>query len=81
MNEEERGVEQVHEREGKRESACKDEPDRVRERAFASTSRQGAAVERACAAACMQAKFGCSESAICAYRLACQEANEQSSRA
>ena len=33
MNEEERGVEQVHEREGKRESACKDEPDRVRERA------------------------------------------------
>ena len=70
MNEEERGVEQVHEREGKRESAYKDEPDRVRERAFASTSRQGAAVERACAAACMQAKFGCSESA-----------NEQSSRA
>ena len=37
---------------------------------FASSSRQGAAVERACAAACMQAKFGCSESA-----------NEQSSRA
>ena len=33
---------------------------------FASSSRQGAAVERACAAACMQAKFG---------------ANEQSSRA
>ena len=37
---------------------------------FASSSRQGAAVERACAAAYMQAKFGCSESA-----------NEQSSRA
>jgi len=37
---------------------------------FASSSSQGAAVERACAAACMQAKFGCSESA-----------NEQSSRA
>jgi len=36
---------------------------------FASSSRQGAAVERACAAACMKAKFGCSESA-----------NEQSSR-
>ena len=36
---------------------------------FAISSRQGAAVERACAAACMQAKFGCSESA-----------NEQSSR-
>ena len=36
---------------------------------FASNSRQGAAVERACAAACMQAKFGRSESA-----------NEQSSR-
>ena len=33
---------------------------------FASSIRQGAAVERACAAACMQAKFG---------------ANEQSSRA
>jgi len=49
--------------------------------AFASSSRQGAAVERACAAACMQAKFVCSESAICAYRLACQEANEQLSRA
>ena len=49
--------------------------------AFASNSRQGAAVERACSAACMQAKFGCSESAICAYRLVCQEANEQSSRA
>jgi len=49
--------------------------------AFASSSRQGAAVERACAAACMQAKLGCSESAICAYKLACQEANEQSSRA
>jgi len=48
--------------------------------AFASSSRQGAAVESACAAACMQAKFGCSESAICAYRLVCQEANEQSSR-
>ena len=45
--------------------------------AFASSSRQGAAVERACAAGCMQAKFGCSESARCAYRLACQEANEQ----
>jgi len=29
----------------------------------ASSSRQGAAVEHACAAACMQAKFGCSESA------------------
>jgi len=37
---------------------------------FASSSRQGAAVERACAAACIQTKFGCSESA-----------NEQSSRA
>ena len=37
---------------------------------FASSIRQGAAVERACAAACMQSKFGCSESA-----------NEQSSRA
>jgi len=37
---------------------------------FTSSSRQGAAVERACAAACMQAKFRCSESA-----------NEQSSRA
>jgi len=37
---------------------------------FASSSRQGAVVERACAAACMQAKFGWSESA-----------NEQSSRA
>jgi len=45
--------------------------------AFASSSRQGAAVECACAAACMQAKFGCSESVRCAYRLACQEANEQ----
>jgi len=41
--------------------------------AFANSSRQGAAVERACAAACMQAKFGCSESVRCAYRLACQE--------
>ena len=30
---------------------------------FASTNRQGAAVEHVCAAACMQAKFGCSESA------------------
>ena len=37
---------------------------------FASRNREGAAVGRACAAACMQAKFGCSESA-----------NEQSSRA
>jgi len=37
---------------------------------FASSSRQGAAVERACALAYIQAKFGCSESA-----------NEQSSRA
>jgi len=36
---------------------------------FASSSRQGAVVERSCAAAYMQAKFGCSESA-----------NEQSSR-
>ena len=36
---------------------------------FASSSRQGAAVERVCAAACIQAKFGYSESA-----------NEQSSR-
>ena len=34
---------------------------RLRRSAFASNSRQGAAVERACAAACMQAKFGCSE--------------------
>jgi len=54
---------------------------RLSRSAFASTNRQGAAVERACAAACIQAKFGCSESATCAYRLACQEANEQSSRA
>jgi len=38
--------------------------------AFASSSRQGAPVECACAVACMQAKFGCSESV-----------NEQSSRA
>ena len=45
--------------------------------AFASNSKQGEAVERACAAACMQAKFRCSESARCAYRLACQKANEQ----
>ena len=37
---------------------------------FASSNRQGTAVERACAAACIQAKFGYSESA-----------NEQSSRA
>jgi len=37
---------------------------------FASSSRQGTAVERARAAACMQAKFGCGESA-----------NEQSCRA
>ena len=37
---------------------------------FASSSRQGTAVERTCAAACIQAKFGYSESA-----------NEQSSRA
>jgi len=44
-------------------------------------SRQGAAVERACTAACMQTKFGCSESARCAYRLVCEEANEQSSQA
>ena len=36
---------------------------------FASSSRQGTAVERACAAACIQAKFGYSESV-----------NEQSSR-
>ena len=36
---------------------------------FASSCRQGATVERACAAACMQAKFGCGESV-----------NEQSSR-
>ena len=33
-------------------------------------SRQGAAVERACTATCMKDKFGCSESARCAYRLA-----------
>ena len=39
---------------------------------FASSSRQGAVVERACAAACMQAKFGCSESTRCAYGLVCQ---------
>ena len=45
--------------------------------AFASSGRQGAAVERACTATCMQAKFRCSESAECAYRLACEEANEQ----
>jgi len=45
--------------------------------AFASSSRQGAEVERVCATVCMQAKFGCSESVRCAYRLACQEANEQ----
>ena len=37
---------------------------------FASSNRQGTAVERACAAACVQAKLGYSESA-----------NEQSSRA
>ena len=37
---------------------------------FASSSRKGAEVERACAAAYIQAKFGCSESA-----------NEQSSQA
>jgi len=43
---------------------------RLRRTTFASNRRQGAVVERACAAACMQAKFGCSESA-----------NEQSSRA
>ena len=30
---------------------------------FASSVRQGASVERTCAAACMQAKFRCSESA------------------
>jgi len=30
---------------------------------FASNRRQGAVVERTCAAACMKAKFGCSESA------------------
>ena len=29
---------------------------------FASSSRQGAVVERVCATACIQAKFGCSES-------------------
>jgi len=52
---------------------------RLRRPAFASSSRQGAVVERACATAYMQAKFGCSESVICAYRLTCQEANEQSS--
>jgi len=44
---------------------------------FASSSSQGAAVERACTATCMQAKFGCRESAKCAYRLACEEANEE----
>jgi len=44
---------------------------------FASSSRQGMAVERACTAICMQAKFGYIESARCAYRLACEEANEQ----
>jgi len=32
--------------------------------AFTSRSRQGAAVERACAAACIQAKFGFSESVV-----------------
>jgi len=41
--------------------------------AFASSSRQGAAVERACTAAYMQAKFSYSESVRCAYRLS----NEQ----
>ena len=46
--------------------------------AFANSSRQGAAVERACAAACSS---GAVRVLICAYRLACQEANEQSSRA
>jgi len=45
--------------------------------AFASSSRQGAAVERACTATCMQAKFRCIESARCAYGLACEERNEQ----
>ena len=44
--------------------------------AFARSSRQSAAVERACTAACMQKNFRCSESARCAYRLACEEANE-----
>jgi len=53
---------------------------RLSRSAFASSSRQGATVERACAAACTQAKFGCSESVICAYRLTCQEPNEQSNR-
>ena len=48
---------------------------------FARNSSQGAAVERACTAACMQAKFGCSESVRCAYRLACEEANEELSQA
>ena len=45
--------------------------------AFASRSRQGTAVERVCAAVYMQAKFGCSESTRCLYRVTCQEANEQ----
>jgi len=49
--------------------------------AFASSSRQGVAVERACTATCMQAKFGCIESARCAYRLACEVVNEQYSQA
>jgi len=35
---------------------------RLKRPVFASSSRQGAAVESACAAACMQAKFWCSES-------------------
>ena len=35
---------------------------------FANSSRQGAAVERACAATCMQAKFGCSEACLVTFR-------------
>ena len=46
--------------------------------AFASSSRKGAAVERACTTACIQAKFGWSESVKCAYRLAFEDFNEES---
>ena len=44
---------------------------------FARSNRQGAVVERVCTATCMQTKFGYSESVRCAYRLACEEINEQ----
>ena len=50
---------------------------RLNRAVFASSSSQGAAVERACTATYMKAKFGCSESAKCVYRLASEEANEE----